>query len=178
MEWLYIVPPVVIVALVIVVLWKGWKKTFETALTIVKPVVDIAEKLVPDNGSWLDKLTKWAKIAVVNLEIQYKTAKEATEKGTPERDELNKKIEDQAISMMKDLATVDNTDIPHYVENAARGVVRYEVETFLKKLQEAPNVVVLVPGESNDFKEATQEIKETPSLEVNPDPLESTQPTE
>jgi hypothetical protein len=178
MEWFYIIPSAAVVALIIVVLWKGWQKTFETALTIAKPVADIAEKLVPDNGSWLDKLTKWAKIAVVNLEIQYKTAKEATEKGTPERDELNKKIEDQAISMMKDLAAVDNTDIPHYVENAARGVVRYEVETFLKKLQEAPNVVVLVPGESNDFKEATQEIKETPSLEVDINPLDSLQPTE
>jgi hypothetical protein len=114
------------------------------------------------------QLTKWAKIAVVNLEIQYKTAKEATEKGTPERDELNKKIEDQAISMMKDLAAVDNTDIPHYVENAARGVVRYEVETFLKKLQQEPSAVLLVTEE---------EIKETPTLAM-PDPLESTQPTE
>jgi len=175
MEWFYIIPPVTIVALVIVVIWKDWKKTFETALTIAKPVVDIAEKLVPDNGSWLDKLTKWAKIAVVNLEIQYKTAKEATEKGTPERDELNKKIEDQAIEMMKDLAAVDNTDIPHYVENAARGVVRYEVETFLKKLQEAQNVLVLVPEQS---EESFEEIKETPSLEVDVNPLDSLQPTE
>ena len=175
MEWFYIIPPVTIVALVIVVIWKDWKKTFETALTIAKPIVDIAEKLVPDNGSWLDKLTKWAKIAVVNLEIQYKTAKEATEKGTPERDELNKKIEDQAISMMKDLAAVDNTDIPHYVENAARGVVRYEVETFLKRLQEAQNVLVLVPEQS---EEGFGEIKETPSLEVDINPLDSLQPTE
>jgi len=175
MEWFYIIPPVTIVALVIVVIWKDWKKTFETALTIAKPIVDIAEKLVPDNGSWLDKLTKWAKIAVVNLEIQYKTAKEATEKGTPERDELNKKIEDQAIEMMKDLAAVDNTDIPHYVENAARGVVRYEVETFLKKLQEAQNVLVLVPEQS---EESFEEIKETPSLEVDVNPLDSLQPTE
>jgi len=82
MEWLYIIPPVAIVALVIIVLWKGWKKTFETILFIAKPATDIAERLVPDTGSLLDRLTKWAKIAVVNLELQYKTAKEATEKGT------------------------------------------------------------------------------------------------
>lgn len=175
MEWLYIVPPVAIVALVIVVLWKGWKKTFETALTIAKPVVDIAEKLVPDNGSWLDKLTKWAKIAVVNMEVLYKKAKESTEKGTEERERLNKEIEDKAIEMMKELAKVDNTDIPSYVENAARGVVKYEVETFLKRLQEAQNVLVLVPEQSED---SFEEIKETPSLEVNINPLESLQPTE
>lgn len=178
MEWFYIVPPIAIVAVIILVLWKNWQKMFEMILFIAKPATDIAEKLVPDDGGWLDKLSKWAKIAVVNMEVLYKKAKESTEKGSEERDKLNKEIEDKAIEMMKDLAAVDNTDIPHYVENAARGVVRYEVETFLKKLQEAPNVVVLVPGESNDFKEATQKIKETPSLEVNPDPLDSLQPTE
>lgn len=175
MEWFYVIPPVAIVALVIVVIWKDWKKTFETALTIAKPVVDIAEKLIPDNGSWLDKLTKWAKIAVVNMEVLYKKAKESTEKGTEERERLNKEIEDKAIEMMKELAKVDNTDIPSYVENAARGVVKYEVETFLKRLQEAQNVLVLVPEQSED---SFEEIKETPSLEVNINPLESLQPTE
>lgn len=163
MEWFYIIPPVTIVALVIVVIWKDWKKTFETALTIAKPIVDIAEKLVPDNGSWLDKLTKWAKIAVVNMEVIYKKAKESTEKGSAERDELNKKIEDQAISMMKDLAAVDNTDIPSYVENAARGVVRYEVETFLKKLQTAPNLIVI---ESSEIPEENPVVKLNPLSEV------------
>ena len=168
MEWLYIIPPVAIVALVIVVLWKGWKKTFETILFIARPPTDIAEKLVPDNGSLLDRLTKWAKIAVVNLELQYKTAKEATEKGTAERDELNKKIEDQAIALMEEWAEVDQKEVPDHVENAARAVVRYEVETFLKKLQQEPSAVLLVTEE---------EIKETPTLAM-PDPLESTQPTE
>ena len=176
MEWFYIIPSAAVVALIIVVLWKGWQKTFETALTIAKPVADIAEKLVPDNGSWLDKLTKWAKIAVVNLEIQYKTAKEATEKGTPERDELNKKIEDQAIQLMEQWAEVDKREVPDHVENAARAVVRYEVETFLKKLNQEQNAVLLFTDAG--LKNATEEIKETPTLQVTLDPLESTQPTE
>ncbi len=155
MEWLYIIPPVVIVALVIIVLWKGWKKAFETILFIAKPATDIVERLVPDNGSLLDRLTRWAKIAVVNLELQYKTAKEATEKGTEERDELNKKIEDQAIALMEEWAEVDQREVPDHVENAARAVVRYEVETFLKKLQEEQSAVLLVTEE---------EIKEMPTL--------------
>lgn len=160
MEWLYIIPPVAIVALVIVVLWKGWKKTFETALTIAKPVVDIAEKLVPDDGGWLDKLSKWAKIAIVNMEVLYKKAKESTEKGTEERDKLNKEIEDRAIEMMKELADVDGYQIPSHITNAARGVVKYEVETFLKKLQEAPNVVVIAPSE--------EAMEETPEVKLDP----------
>jgi hypothetical protein len=176
MEWLYIIPPVVIVALVIIVLWKGWKKTFETILFIAKPATDIAEKLVPDNGSLLDRLTKWAKIAVVNLELQYKIAKEATEKGTAERDELNKKIEDQAIQLMEQWAEVDKREVPDHVENAARAVVRYEVETFLKKLNQEQNAVLLFTDAG--LKNATEEIKETPTLQVTLDPLESTQPTE
>jgi len=175
MEWFYVIPPVAIVALVIVVLWKGWKKTFETILFIARPATDIAEKLVPDNGSLLDRLTKWAKIAVVNLELQYKTAKEATEKGTTERDELNKKIEDQAIALMEEWAEIDKREVPDHIENAARAVVRYEVETFLKRLQEAQNVLVLVPEQS---EEGFGEIKETPSLEVDINPLDSLQPTE
>jgi len=176
MEWFYVIPPVAIVALVIVVLWKGWKKTFETILFIARPATDIAEKLVPDNGSLLDRLTKWAKIAVVNLELQYKTAKEATEKGTAERDELNKKIEDQAIQLMEQWAEVDKREVPDHVENAARAVVRYEVETFLKKLNQEQNAVLLFTDAG--LKNATEEIKETPTLQVTLDPLESTQPTE
>jgi glutamyl-tRNA reductase len=176
MEWLYIIPPVAIVALVIIVLWKGWKKTFETILFIAKPATDIAERLVPDNGSILDRLTKWAKIAVVNLELQYKTAKEATEKGTAERDELNKKIEDQAIALMEEWAEVDQREVPDHVENAARAVVRYEVETFLKKLQQEQSAVLFVAD--TDLRESTEELKETPTLQVSPDPLESIQPTE
>lgn len=160
----------------IVVLWKGWKKAFETILFIAKPATDIAERLVPDNGSLLDRLTRWAKIAVVNLELQYKTAKEATEKGTAERDELNKKIEDQAIALMEEWAEVDQREVPDHVENAARAVVRYEVETFLKKLQQEQSAVLLVTD--SDLRESTEELKETPTLQVIPDPLESTQPTE
>jgi len=167
MEWFYIAPPIAIVAVIILVLWKNWQKMFEMILFIAKPATDIAEKLVPDDGGWLDKLSKWAKIAVVNMEVLYKKAKESTEKGTEERDKLNKEIEDRAIEMMKELADVDGYQIPSYITNAARGVVKYEVETFLKKLQEAPNVVVIAHSE--------EAMEETP--EVKLDPL-STVPTE
>ena len=150
MEWFYIVPPIAIVALVILVLWKNWQKTFETILFIAKPVTDIAEKLIPDDGGLLDKLSKWAKIAVVNMEVLYKKAKESTEKDSEERDKLNKEIEDKAIEMMKELAKVDGYDIPSHVENAARGVVKYEVETFLKKIEAVPNLVVIETSEVPD----------------------------
>ena len=160
MEWLYIAPPIAAVVIAIVVIWKGWQKMFEMILFVAKPATDIAEKLVPDDGGWLDKLTKWAKIAVVNMEVIYKKAKESTKKDSEDRDKLNKEIEDKAIEMMKELARVDNTDIPSYVENAARGVVKYEVETFLKKLQEAPNLIVI---ESSEEK---PEVKLDPLSEV------------
>ena len=150
MEWFYIVPPIAIVALVILVLWKNWQKTFETILFIAKPVTDIAEKLIPDDGGLLDKLSKWAKIAVVNMEVLYKKAKESTEQDSEERDKLNKEIEDKAIEMMKELAKVDGYDIPSHVENAARGVVKYEVETFLKKIEAVPNLVVIETSEVPD----------------------------
>lgn len=159
MEWLYIVPPIAAVVIVIVVIWKGWQKMFEMILFVAKPATDIAEKLVPDDGGWLDKLTKWAKIAVVNMEVIYKKAKESTEKDSEDRDKLNKEIEDKAIEMMRELAKVDSADIPNYVENAARGVVKYEVETFLKKLQEAPNLVVI---------EASELPEEKPETRLNP----------
>ena len=165
MEWFYIVPPVAIVAVVILVLWKNWQKMFEMILFIAKPATDIAEKLVPDDGGWLDKLSKWAKIAVVNMEVLYKKAKESTEKGSEERDKLNKEIEDRAIEMMKELADVDGYQIPSHITNAARGVVKYEVETFLKKLQEAPNVVVIAPSE--EAMEETPEVKLDPLSEVS-----------
>lgn len=165
MEWFYIVPPIAIVAVVILVLWKNWQKMFEMILFIAKPATDIAEKLVPDDGGWLDKLSKWAKIAVVNMEVLYKKAKESTEKGTEERDKLNKEIEDRAIEMMKELADVDGYQIPSHITNAARGVVKYEVETFLKKLQEAPNVVVIAPSE--EAMEETPEVKLDPLSEVS-----------
>ena len=158
MEWFYIVPPIAIVAVVILVLWKNWTKTLETVLFIAKPVTDIAEKLIPDDGGLLDKLSKWAKIAVVNMEILFKKAKEATEKDSEERDKLNKEIEDKAIEMMKELADVDGYDIPSHVENAARGVVKYEVETFLKKIKAAPNLVVI----------ETSEVSEEPEVKLNP----------
>jgi len=158
MEWFYIVPPIAIVAVVILVLWKNWTKTLETVLFIAKPVTDIAEKLIPDDGGLLDKLSKWAKIAVVNMEILFKKAKEATEKDTEERDKLNKEIEDKAIEMMKELADVDGYVIPSHVENAARGVVKYEVETFLKKIEAAPNLVVI----------ETSEVSEEPEVKLNP----------
>lgn len=158
MEWFYIVPPIAIVAVVILVLWKNWTKTLETVLFIAKPVTDIAEKLIPDDGGLLDKLSKWAKIAVVNMEILFKKAKEATEKDSEERDKLNKEIEDKAISMMKELADVDGYDIPSHVENAARGVVKYEVETFLKKIKAAPNLVVI----------ETSEVPEDSEVQLNP----------
>jgi len=164
MEWFYIAPPIAIVAVIILVLWKNWQKMFEMILFIAKPATDIAEKLVPDDGGWLDKLSKWAKIAVVNMEVLYKKAKESTEKGTEERDKLNKEIEDRAIEMMKELADVDGYQIPSYITNAARGVVKYEVETFLKKLQEAPNVVVIAPSE--EAMEETPEVKLDPLSEV------------
>ena len=45
MEWFYIVPPIAIVAVVILVLWKNWQKMFEMILFIAKPATDIAEKL-------------------------------------------------------------------------------------------------------------------------------------
>ena len=167
MEWFYIVPPIAIIAVIILVLWKNWQKMFEMILFIAKPATDIAEKLVPEDGGWLDKLSKWAKIAVVNMEVLYKKAKESTEKGSEERDKLNKEIEDKAIEMMKELADVDGYQIPSHITNAARGVVKYEVETFLKKLQEAPNLVVIAPSE-----EATEEVPE-----VKLDPL-SEAPTE
>lgn len=160
MEWFYIAPPIAIVAVIILVLWKNWQKMFEMILFIAKPATDIAEKLVPDDGGWLDKLSKWAKIAVVNMEVLYKKAKESTEKGTEERDKLNKEIEDRAIEMMKELADVDGYQIPSHITNAARGVVKYEVETFLKKLQEAPNVVVIAPSE--------EAMEETPEVKLNP----------
>jgi hypothetical protein len=160
MEWFYIVPPIAIVAVIILVLWKNWQKMFEMILFIAKPATDIAEKLVPDDGGWLDKLSKWAKIAVVNMEVLYKKAKESTEKGTEERDKLNKEIEDRAIEMMKELADVDGYQIPSHITNAARGVVKYEVETFLKKLQEAPNVVVIAPSE--------EAMEETPEVKLDP----------
>ena len=165
MEWFYIVPPIAIIAVVILVLWKNWQKMFEMILFIAKPATDIAEKLVPDDGGWLDKLSKWAKIAVVNMEVLYKKAKESTEKGTEERDKLNKEIEDRAIEMMKELADVDGYQIPSHITNAARGVVKYEVETFLKKLQEAPNVVVIAPSE--EAMEETPEVKLDPLSEVS-----------
>ena len=165
MEWFYIVPPIAIVAVIILVLWKNWQKMFEMILFIAKPATDIAEKLVPDDGGWLDKLSKWAKIAVVNMEVLYKKAKESTEKGTEERDKLNKEIEDRAIEMMKELADVDGYQIPSHITNAARGVVKYEVETFLKKLQEAPNVVVIAPSE--EAMEETPEVKLDPLSEVS-----------
>ena len=164
MEWFYIAPPIAIVAVIILVLWKNWQKMFEMILFIAKPATDIAEKLVPDDGGWLDKLSKWAKIAVVNMEVLYKKAKESTEKGTEERDKLNKEIEDRAIEMMKELADVDGYQIPSHITNAARGVVKYEVETFLKKLQEAPNVVVIAPSE--EAMEETPEVKLDPLSEV------------
>ena len=158
MEWFYIVPPIAVVAVIILVLWKNWQKMFETIVFIAKPVADIAEKLVPDDGGFLDKLTKWAKIAVVNMEVLYKKAKESTEKGSEERDKLNKEIEDKAIEMMKELADVDGYVIPSHVENAARGVVKYEVETFLKKIEAAPNLVVI----------ETSEVPEEPEVKLNP----------
>jgi len=158
MEWFYIVPPIAVVAVIILVLWKNWQKMFETIVFIAKPVADIAEKLVPDDGGFLDKLTKWAKIAVVNMEVLYKKAKESTEKGSEERDKLNKEIEDKAIEMMKELADVDGYVIPSHVENAARGVVKYEVETFLKKIEAAPNLVVI----------ETSEVSEEPEVKLNP----------
>jgi hypothetical protein len=160
MEWFYIVPPIAIVAVVILVLWKNWQKMFEMILFIAKPATDIAEKLVPDDGGWLDKLSKWAKIAVVNMEVLYKKAKESTEKGTEERDKLNKEIEDRAIEMMKELADVDGYQIPSHITNAARGVVKYEVETFLKKIQESPNVVLIAP--------TLEETEETPEVKLDP----------
>ena len=158
MEWFYIVPPIAVVAVIILVLWKNWQKMFETIVFIAKPVADIAEKLVPDDGGFLDKLTKWAKIAVVNMEVLYKKAKESTEKGSEERDKLNKEIEDKAIEMMKELADVDGYVIPSHVENAARGVVKYEVETFLKKIEAAPNLVVI----------ETSEVPEDSEVQLNP----------
>ena len=164
MEWFYIVPPIAIVAVVILVLWKNWEKMFEMILFVAKPATDIAEKLIPDDGGLLDKLSKWAKIAVVNMEVLYKKAKESTEKGSEERDKLNKEIEDRAIEMMKELADVDGYQIPSHITNAARGVVKYEVETFLKKLQEAPNVVVIAPSE--EAMEETPEVKLDPLSEV------------
>jgi len=160
MEWFYIVPPIAIVAVVILVLWKNWQKMFEMILFIAKPATDIAEKLVPDDGGWLDKLSKWAKIAVVNMEVLYKKAKESTEKGSEERDKLNKEIEDKAIEMMKELADVDGYQIPSHITNAARGVVKYEVETFLKKIQESPNVVLIAP--------TLEETEETPEVKLDP----------
>lgn len=158
MEWFYIVPPIAIVAVVILVLWKNWEKMFEMILFVAKPATDIAEKLIPDDGGLLDKLSKWAKIAVVNMEVLYKKAKEATEKDSEEREKLNKEIEDKAISMMKELADADGYDIPSHVENAARGVVKYEVETFLKKIKAAPNLVVI----------ETSEVSEEPEVKLNP----------
>jgi len=158
MEWLYIVPPIAIVAVVILVLWKNWEKMFEMILFVAKPATDIAEKLIPDDGGLLDKLSKWAKIAVVNMEILFKKAKEATEKDSEERAKLNKEIEDKAIEMMKELADVDGYVIPSHVENAARGVVKYEVETFLKKIEAAPNLVVI----------ETSEVSEEPEVKLNP----------
>ena len=160
MEWFYIAPPIAIVAVIILVLWKNWQKMFEMILFIAKPATDIAEKLVPDDGGWLDKLSKWAKIAVVNMEVLYKKAKESTEKGTEERDKLNKEIEDRAIEMMKELADVDGYQIPSHITNAARGVVKYEVETFLKKIQESPNVVLIAP--------TLEETEETPEVKLDP----------
>jgi len=160
MEWFYIAPPIAIVAVIILVLWKNWQKMFEMILFIAKPATDIAEKLVPDDGGWLDKLSKWAKIAVVNMEVLYKKAKESTEKGSEERDKLNKEIEDKAIEMMKELADVDGYQIPSHITNAARGVVKYEVETFLKKIQESPNVVLIAP--------TLEETEETPEVKLDP----------
>lgn len=177
MEWLWIIAPVASIAIVIILVWKVKGEIVSNILAIAKPVTTVIEKIVPDNGSLLDKLTRWAKIAVVNMEVMYRNAKEATTKGTEERDKLNEEIEDHAVKLMKELAGVDNQSIPSHVENAARAIVKYEVEAFLKPLQ-SQGVPVLVVEEETEPIAATQEIKETPTLQVPLDPLESTQPTE
>lgn len=170
MEWLWIIVPVASVAGVIVLVWKVKGEIVSNVLAIAKPVTTAIEKIVPDNGSLLDKLTRWAKIAVVNMEVMHRNAKEATAKGTEERDKLNEEIENHAIKLMKELAEVDNQSIPPHVENAARAVVKYEVEAFLKPLQSQGIPVIVLESE-------TEENEGRPIPEVSINPL-SLQPTE